>query len=559
MNPHAQSFDWTKELHQTMVYSLSTSFGLDFLLFEDKKGGDVDTVHKVREYQRDLQNNGQSDIHISDSMRQSLTADGKNTQHYDSEAYHTDTNYIQRGKQDKSKQAQGELYDAYRNRNFTADEKRQLDHIVSAHEIHHDAGRILAGADGIALANQNSNLASTQAYINNRKSNQSISEFIEQLPAIKAQKRHQIEQQQAKLAAIIDNTPQAQHEKRLLQEKIRKGQQHLAELESIDSQTMLAKDGTARKNINSQISWQYYSSSRFFNAAAQDMANKGLSMGMRQAFGLMLAEVWFELKEQIPQIYRKCRHHFQLGEFMGDIGQTLQNIWERVKARFKDMLTAFKDGAISGMLSSISTIIWNAFQTIGGNAIKIIRETWNSLVRAVKLIFFNPDKLPLGDLMREVTRILGTAASIAVGTTVHSATAELLQSVPFDFIQDGLSAFVGALVSGVLTLGLSYALDHSAIMQKVWSFLNGLKSKYERASEYYQEINAELDRYLMELSRLEFNMNPAELQRFADDLTAATNEYERGQVLAAEVKRRNIELPFEPGNTDSVRAWLSKL
>ncbi|RRD89455.1 ATPase [Conchiformibius steedae] len=559
MNPHTQSFDWTKELHQTMVHSLSTSFGLDFLLFEDRKGGDVDTVHKVREYQRDLQSQGQSDIHVSESIRQSLTTDGKNTQYYDSEAYHTDANYIQRGKQDKSKQAQGELYDAYRNRNFTADEKRQLDHIVSAYEIHHDAGRILADADGIALANQNSNLASTQAYINNRKSNQSISEFVEQLPAIKAQKRHQIEQQQAQLAAITDNTPQAQHEKRLLQEKIHKGQQHLAELESIDSQAMLAKDGTARKNINSQISWQYYSSSRFFNAAAQDMANKGLSMGMRQAFGLMLAEVWFELKEQIPQIYRKCRHHFQLGEFMRDIGQTLNNIWERVKARFKDMLTAFKDGAISGILSSISTIIWNAFQTIGGNAIKIIRETWNSLVRAVKLIFFNPDKLPLGDLMREVTRILGTAASIAVGTTVHSATAELLQSVPFDFIQDGLSAFVGALLSGVLTLGLGYALDHSAIMQKVWSFLNGLKSKYERASEYYQEINAELDRYLMELSRLEFNMNPAELQRFADDLTAATNEYERGQVLAAEVKRRNIELPFEPGNTDSVRAWLSKL
>ena len=80
MNPHAQSFDWTKELHQTMVHSLSTSFGLDFLLFEDKKGGDVDTIHKVREYQRDLQSQGQSDIHVSESIRQSLTADGKNTQ-----------------------------------------------------------------------------------------------------------------------------------------------------------------------------------------------------------------------------------------------------------------------------------------------------------------------------------------------------------------------------------------------------------------------------------------------------------------------------------------------
>ncbi|MFW1378047.1 hypothetical protein ACEV7K_22790, partial [Vibrio parahaemolyticus] len=29
-----------------------TTFGLDFLLFEDKKGGDVATVHNVRQHQK---------------------------------------------------------------------------------------------------------------------------------------------------------------------------------------------------------------------------------------------------------------------------------------------------------------------------------------------------------------------------------------------------------------------------------------------------------------------------------------------------------------------------
>lgn len=42
------TFPWTEQLEKTVVSSLCTSFGLDFLLFKDKLGGDVDTVHNVR-------------------------------------------------------------------------------------------------------------------------------------------------------------------------------------------------------------------------------------------------------------------------------------------------------------------------------------------------------------------------------------------------------------------------------------------------------------------------------------------------------------------------------
>lgn len=42
------TFNWTEELESAVVKSLTTSFGLDFLLFEDKKGGNVDTIHNVR-------------------------------------------------------------------------------------------------------------------------------------------------------------------------------------------------------------------------------------------------------------------------------------------------------------------------------------------------------------------------------------------------------------------------------------------------------------------------------------------------------------------------------
>ena len=44
----ATAYPWAAEIEKTIIQSLVTTFGLDFLLFQDKIGGDVDTVHNVR-------------------------------------------------------------------------------------------------------------------------------------------------------------------------------------------------------------------------------------------------------------------------------------------------------------------------------------------------------------------------------------------------------------------------------------------------------------------------------------------------------------------------------
>lgn len=542
-----KEFDWVGELHQTMVKSLATSFGLDFLLFQDKRGGNVDTVHKVREYQKELQKNGKTDIHVSKEISVQLTSDGKNAVRYDSHAYHADDRYIKRGQQDKKLQDQGQLHDAYRNRNMAEHEKRQLDHVIAASEIHHDAGRILSGLDGVELANQETNFQSTQGYINTKKSDMSVEEFIAKLPEMKRNKEDSIAQKKKQLANIPENTPANWHKRQRLKDEIRKEQEHLEALESVNETGMRNKDKQARDAYDQQINWSYYTSSKFFGSAAIDMGKQGFKMGLRQSVGIVLAEIWFELRDRIPKIFAECKQNFQLENFFNHIKEAFNGIWEGVKKRFKELLNAFKDGLISGIISSATTTLWNAFQTIGGNAIKIIRETWVGLAKAVKLIFFNPEKLKLGDLIREVTRILGNTAALAAGALVHKALVELPLGIP---------EFLSALVYGVLAMGLSYFLDHSEIMQKVWSFLNSRKSQYEKILERYQEINAELDHYLMELSKIEFNMNPTELEQFANDLSLANDEFQRHLVLHKEIVKRNIELPFEAGNADSIRQWL---
>ena len=77
--------------------------------------------------------------------------------------------------------------------------------------------------------------------------------------------------------------------------------------------------------------------------------------------------------------------------------------------------------------------------------------------------------------------------------------------------------------------------------------------------KHFESVNAELDRYLTELGKLEFNLDADELEAFSLTLIACNDELQRGMVLKAEVAKRNIELPFEMGNSASTRDWLASL
>lgn len=125
----SQEFNWAQELEKTVVHSLTTTFGLDFLLFEDKKGGDVNTVHNVRQ---GVYANKEEEVKY------------KNRGDYNSSEYHSHENYVARGRADKKSQLEGTLTDRYRGTNIGENQNRDLDHIISAKKIHDDRGRVLA-------------------------------------------------------------------------------------------------------------------------------------------------------------------------------------------------------------------------------------------------------------------------------------------------------------------------------------------------------------------------------------------------------------------------------
>ena len=538
-------FDWTRELEKTVVHSLVTTFGLDFLLFEDKRGGDVDTIHNVRQ-----------GIYATDEAKK----DYNNREAYDSYAYHSDKRYIDRGRSDNTLQEQGKLDDAYRAGTKLENRKglRQLDHTISGKEISDDPGRVLAELNGVDLANQDSNLNSTHWYINNLKRDHNVEKFINEIAPSKSKElANSIKQQEQNIANMPTTTPEQLHQKEVAKAKLKGDKDKKKALDDLlkNKEKIIEADKKARAEYNEKINWEYYTGSKFLKSTAIAAGQAGLKMGTRQALGLILAEIWFELRERIPKIYQELKQNFTIVKFLEKIAQSLKNIFKRVKERFKDLLSDFKDGAIAGFFGNISTTVMNIFLVSEKMVIKLIREMWNSIVSAIKLIAFNPENLNAKELFKGVLKILTAGLAVLLGTMLNAH----LNTVFIFPMGDLISVFLSALATGVMTLAFGYFIENGLSLKKIWEIIFSYKTKYEVMAEHMQEINAELDSYLLEWAKIEFNLNPNEITIFADSLEACNSELERTTILKQEVARRNLNLPFELGNIQSGRDWLASL
>lgn len=131
------------EYERVILQSLVTSFGLDGLI-HDQRGGDVDTIYNVR-HEKD--ENGA--VFKNASNKAAYDNRGK----YDTAAYHSDSRYrsiVNKARKEFDENGKT-IDDAYvpgnkviprGNSTIPRGKQGQLDHVVSAENIHNDPGRI---------------------------------------------------------------------------------------------------------------------------------------------------------------------------------------------------------------------------------------------------------------------------------------------------------------------------------------------------------------------------------------------------------------------------------
>ena len=479
-----------QQYKRVIVESLITSFGLDFLV-QDQYGGDVDTIHNVRQV-------GQTPEMTYKNARNAAAYENRGK--YDTNEYHRDLRYKEINRQISQQKKAGTLRDAYTGDKIARNGKTDLDHVISAHEIHDDRGRVLSGIKGTDLANCEENLKATNPHTNRTKKDKTMDQLLE-----------------------------------------RRGDEYSDK----QKENMRKVDAAARKDYNAKLAAAYYTSPRFAKDLTLAAANVGLRMGARQALGFVFAEMWFAVEEEF-QAYDVQNGPFDLGDFLGRIGHGIQRGFENAKQKFPDLFSKFLSGATAGVLASLTTTLCNIFFTTAKNVVRVIRQSYASVVEACKVLLINPDAYPFGERMRATAQILATGASVVVGVLVQEALTDLpLGTLPL--AGDTVPMFCSTFVTGIMSCTLLYFLNRSEMVNKLVSSLNQIDTVegdiayYRNQARFFEEYAARLEQIDLESFRKEM----AIYHNIAETIDQTQSEEELNAILKQAYLSYGLPLPWK--------------
>lgn len=508
-----------KEYESVILQSLVTSFGLDFIV-HDRHGGDVDTVHNVRQIGID------SEMKYKNANNEN---DYENRGAYDSNAYHKDSRYITINKNVSEKKKNGELTDSYTGKKLERNANVDLDHAVASKEIHEDRGRVLAGLDGLDLANNGDNLKPTDRSINRSMQHKDMDAYLADWEKKTPERKNRII---------------ALKEKDSLTDKERKELEKLEKLDQIDPDKMRAENKKARKAYDAKIQKAYYTSEKFYKDTAIAAGSRGAEMGMRQAMGFVFVEIYMGAEHELKSMPANSN----LEDMLKAVGTGVKNGAENAKKKYKEIFSKFGEGFISGSLASITTTICNIFFTTAKNLVRNIRQIYASVVQAGKVLLFNPDNLMFGDRIKTSTVIIATGASVLVGTAVG----ELIGKTPVGAIPGVgqiVQTFSSTLVSGLISCTLLVFLDRSKFMNALIDKLNAIPSEVNN----YKEVADALERLAAKLENLDiakFRADTERYQNISDKIAKSGSEEEINDLLLSAYKVFGIRIPWT-GDFDS--------
>lgn len=488
-----------KEYQRVVFKSIITSFGLDMFI-RDQYGGDVDTVHNVRSIGTD------PNMKYKNSSNEAAYEARGSYSHKDVEG--TGTNFQQTKHDARARYMEdprnNTVQDAYEDRplgflggskGHPTDKSAELDHVISAKNIHDDRGRVLSGTSTVDLADNPNNLKWTNEHLNKSMGADEIPEYIAKHPELSEETK----------ARMMDAYDQAK-----------------AEYEQ-----------TIAKNY--YFDFSNPNCRRFYKDAALSAGKRGLEMGLRQAVGFVAVELWFSVVDAIKESDKTFEGTCKA------VGFGLENGVKKIKNDYKSLLVHFGEGVISGILASITSTIINTFFTTAENAGRIIRQTSASVVEATSILFFNTRDQYLCDRMTSAAKVIATGASVVIGTLVQEEVSTKLKPITInESLKKVISAFAGSLCTGFLSVSILFLID------------NGPYTKL--LIRIYGEGNRRLDeqailfkRYCAELESIEYERLDQEtsyIYALAEKLQATNDPDEINGLLRATISDLGLPSVF---------------
>jgi hypothetical protein len=494
-----------REYERVIFRSIITAFGLD-LFIKDCYGGDVDTIYNVRKVGQDPNLQYKSDANKAayenrgDYSHKLVEGEGTNFQRIKHEARlrygeNNRNNTVQDAYEDKPLGFLG------KSKGHPTDKSAELDHVISAKHIHDDRGRVLAGVSTQELADNEDNLRWTNEHLNKSMGQDEIPDYIAAHP----------------------------------------------ELPEDTKNRMMDAYNQSRASYEAKIERSYYfdfsnpNCRMFYRETAAAAGKRGLQMGIREAVGFLITELWFEVKDNISESDGTA-----LGVVYA-ISDGSKNWLIRARENYKELFAQFGEGVISGIISSLTSTFLNTFVTTSQSVGRIIRQAWSSIVEATSVLLFNTKEKYFCDRMTSAAKILAAGASMIIGSSVQEAVLLKLDAVAIPTeLKNVISIFAGSLCTGMLSVTLLVCIDNDP-------FGGFLDKYYGRYGEELHKQGELFRRYCAELQNVDYerlNQEAEYIYNLSRILDQAKDNAEMNQALHKAIKYLGIK-PLWDGTLDS--------
>jgi hypothetical protein len=264
----------------------------------------------------------------------------------------------------------------------------------------------------------------------------------------------------------------------VLTDQERKELNQLKKLESVDTDELRKRGKDAEGKYENKVTKTYYTSGKFVKNTALTSVNEGAKMGFRQMVASFIREV---INAVFDEIRDCCTRIKKLGEkWYHGLGERLKRIGMKIASKWKSILEAGKDGFVSGFCSNIVTVIINIFFTTAKNIVRLIREGFFSLVRAIKMLLKPPPEMTRQQVFHEAGKIIITGAIVTFGVLAEEAIDKfppmaVIKRIPI----------IGELLTDVI-LGLLIAIITSLALWG-WDKLDIFGAKREMQHKFVME------------------------------------------------------------------------
>jgi len=191
-----------------------------------------------------------------------------------------------------------------------------------------------------------------------------------------------------------------------------------------------------------------------FSTGAKEAAGNAL----RQALGVVLHEF---VNGSFVEIKSLLKDKQPAANLIDRLTDSLKRIMDRVISKLKAALDAAIQGGIQGFVSNLLTFLINNLITTSKKIVTIIRESMQSLWKAIKLMLNPPQDMPAMDVAREVSKIIAAVITTGLGMLMEESVKGFIMSIPvLAPIADVLATALTAILTGMAGAFIVYGLDN---------------------------------------------------------------------------------------------------